>query len=83
MQDILNIDNIYDLKKYVKLQEFLSDILNTAKSEFEGNFNCFEISGINEDNFYTWNIKCIKDEDDFIYSFNDLTEKKIKFEEIQ
>ena len=80
-EDILEIETLKELKKYQNLQEFLGDILNTAKTEFGNEFNSFEISGINENNTYTWNIKCISDEDDFIYSFYDITEKNIKFNE--
>lgn len=80
-EDILEIETLNDLKKYQNLQDFLGDILNTAKLEFGDEFNSFEISGINEENIYTWNIKCIADDGDFIYSFNDITEKKIEFSE--
>ena len=80
-QDVLNLETVKEIQEFDELQDFLDNVLHTAENEFGKDFNSFEISGINEQNKYTWNIKCIKDENDCFYTFNDLTNMNIEFVE--
>lgn len=80
-QDVLELNTLKEIQKYENLSEFLETTLNAAKQVFGTEFNAFEISGVNEEDNYLWNIRCILDDGYFFYNFKDLTEQKIKFVE--
>lgn len=80
-QEVLEVNTLKEIQNYDNLSEFLETTLNAAKQVFGTDFNAFEISGVDDEDNYLWNIRCIIDEDYFFYNFKDLTEQKIKFVE--
>ena len=80
-EDVLELNTLKEIKDYDDLSNFLETTLNAAKQVFGTDFNIFDISGVDENNNYLWNIRCILDGDYFFYNFNDLTEKNIEFVE--
>lgn len=80
-QDILNLNLLSEIKEYDDLHNFLDLAINTAKSEFDDKFNVFEISGINDSDEYTWNIRCIYEDGNLYYTFKDLSDLHIIFKD--
>lgn len=80
-QDVLNLNSLSEIKEYSDLHDFLYLAINTAKNEFDDKFNIFEISGINDSDEYTWNIRCIYEGGNLYYTFKDLSDLHMIFKD--
>lgn len=77
--EILNFNTLSEIKEFPALQDFIEDLLNAARSEFGDEFNSFEITGIDDNNNHTWIIRCTPIDGDVIYTFDDYSDKNIRF----
>lgn len=68
-QDVLELNQIEEIKSYENLEDFIEEIINTSKTIFKDKFNIFDISGISDKDNYLWTIRCILDQKDCFYTF--------------